>query len=146
MATRSGDVDPMIPLYLQEHAGYTADEVANILTAKSGLLGITGLRDVRDVLAAAGHPIPGWPRRRWTKEQRSQATLGLNMFLYDVQRYLASYLGLLGKVQAIIFTGAVGQNPWIRRHILHGVPAAEGRRVIVVPTDEEQAIAAALPK
>lgn len=144
MATRSGDLDPYIPLYLQSQLGWSAARVSHLLEQRSGLFGITGLRDVRDVLAAAGYPIAGWPRRAWTALQRRHARLGVRMFVYDIQRYLASYLGLLAQPSVIVFTGAIGQNAWIRRQVLSGLPAARGIRIITVPTDEEGAIAETL--
>src|SRR4029077_8686578 len=61
MSTRSGDIDPAIPLFLQEQAGFTAKQVSILLEQRSGLFGLTGLRDMRDILSAAGHPVAGWP-------------------------------------------------------------------------------------
>src|SRR5207247_1991313 len=99
------------------------------------------LRDMRDILSAAGRPVLGWPRQRWTKRQRSRARLALDMFIYDIRRYLSSYLGLLPTVDAIIFTGAIGQNRLVQRLIIRNLPAARGRRVMTVATNEERAIA-----
>lgn len=139
MMTRSGDLDPAIPLFLVRH-GLSVDRVRHMLEERSGLFGLTGLRDMRDVLAAAGHPIPGWPRQQWTAHQRRQARLGLDIFLYDIQRYLASYLGQVNRRALIVFTGAMSKNTWLRRQILRW-PATRGHRVVVIPTDEEMAIA-----
>ncbi len=141
MATRSGDLDPMIPLYLQSQLGWSVRQVSDLLQQRSGLFGLTGLRDIRDVLGAGGHPVPGWPRRRWTAGQRRHARLALAMFIYDIQRYLASYLGLLPQPKVIVFTGAVGQNAWVRSSVLGGVRRPPGIRILTLPTDEEHAIA-----
>lgn len=146
MATRSGDLDPMIPIYLQEHGGFSAHQVANILQHRSGLVGISGLTDVRDVLGAAGHPVAGYPRRQWSTTQQHHAQLALDMFCYDIQRYVASYLGLLPRCDVIVLTGAVGQNTYLRDRIIRGVPAARAVQVISVPANEEQAIAEAVWK
>lgn len=140
MSTRSGDLDPMIPLWLQRR-GYKLGQVINILEQRSGLFGLTGLRDMREILSAAGHPIPDWPPRRWSVRQRRQAKLAIGLFVYDIQRYLSSYIGLVDKLMAIVFTGAIGQNRFVQRQILSGLPAARHQRVMTVPTDEERAIA-----
>lgn len=144
MSTRSGDIDPAIPLYLQQQAGMSARRVTRLLEQESGLFGLTGLRDMRDILGAAGHPVPGWRSRRWTEAERDHARIAVAIFTHDIQRYLSMYLGLLPHVRAIIWTGAIGQNPWIRSQVLTGLPAAAGTRVLVVPADEEQAIADAV--
>ncbi len=144
MATRSGDLDPFIPLYLQTRLGWSPTRVSRLLEQRSGLFGISGLRDIRDVLAAAGHPVRGWPRRVWKPTQRRHARLALRMFIYDIQRYLASYLGMLPQPRLIAFTGAVGNNPWIRQQVLRGVPIVRGLRVVSRPADEEGAIADAV--
>lgn len=140
MSTRSGDLDPMIPLFLQQH-GWSLKKVIDMLQQRSGLFGITGLRDMRDILGAAGHGLPGWPRRSWTAGQRRHARLALDMFVYDIQRYLSSYLGLAPRTAAIVFTGAIGQNKYIQGQIIRSLPAARGYRVLTIPTDEERAIA-----
>ena len=140
MSTRSGDLDATIPLFLQEH-GYSLPAVKKMLQQQSGLFGLTKLRDMRDILGAAGHPVPGWPKRSWTARQRANARLAVSMFVYDVQRYLSSYLGLLPQPRAIIFTGSIGKNRWVQREVIKGVPAAQGIRVLTIPTNEERAIA-----
>ncbi|MBI2984594.1 MAG: hypothetical protein HYY50_03140 [Candidatus Kerfeldbacteria bacterium] len=141
MSTRSGDLDPSIPLYLQTRAHMSPRQVTRLLEERSGLFGLTGLRDVRDVLAAAGHPIPAWPRRRWSRSQRQHARLALAMYLYDIERYLASYLGLLPAPKIMVFTGPVGQNTWIQRQVIKAVPIARGWPVVTIRADEEAAIA-----
>ncbi len=140
MSTRSGDIDPAIPLFLQRQAGMSARRVEKLLEQESGLFGLTGLRDMRDILGAAGHPVAGWPMKRWTTVERDHARVALDLYFHDIRKYLSMYLGLLPTAQVIVFTGSIGQNSWIRQQVLHGVPAA-GRRRLVIPTDEEQAIA-----
>lgn len=144
MATRSGDLDPMVPLYLQTQLRLAPAKVMALLQQQSGLFGLTGLKDIRDVLGAAGHPVPGWPRKRWTASQKRHARLGIQIFIYDIRRYLASYLGLIRRPGVIVFTGAVGQNAWVRHAILTGLQPARGLAVVVIPTDEERAIAEAV--
>lgn len=144
MTTRSGDLDPMIPLYLQTHGGFSIRQVTTMLNRQSGLYGLTGLHDVRDVLEAAGHRVPGWTHRHYSATTRHKAKLALEVFRYDIQRYLGSYIGLSTGLQAIIFTGSVGQNATVRRLIIHGLHIPPGVRRIVVPADEETAIAEAV--
>lgn len=139
MSTRSGHLDSSIPLFLIEH-GYSAKRVEDMLERQSGLLGLTGLRDMRDILAAAGHPVAGWPGRTWTSVQRTRARFALAMFIHDIQFYVASYLGQLDRCDAIVLTGSIGQNLYIQRQIVR-LPAARRLRCLTIPTDEEQAIA-----
>lgn len=146
MATRSGDLDPMIPLFLQTQAKLSVQQVTTMLNHQSGLYGLTGLRDIRDVLAAAGHAVPGWPRRRWSAQQRRQSRLALDIFRYDIQRYLSSYVGLADHLRAIVFTGSVGQNRVVQRLVLRGVNVPRGVKCLTIPTDEERAIAEALQR
>lgn len=144
MATRTGDLDPMIPLYLQERGSWSAARVATMLNKQSGLLGITGLGDMRDILQAAGHPVIGWPRRRWSAVQRRTAKLGLGMYIYSIQRYISMYAGLAPAADVMVFTGAVGCNRTVQQMILRGLSPRRGRRVLTIIADEEQAIAEAV--
>lgn len=144
MATRSGDLDPMIPLYLQTRGGFSVAQVATMLNRQSGLFGLTGLRDIRDVLDSAGHRVPGWSHRTWTARQRKKSKLALDIFRYDIQRYLSSYVGLARGLQSIIFTGPVGQNRTVQRLVLRGLVIPRRVTILTIPTDEETAIAAAV--
>lgn len=145
MATRSGDIDPSIPLYIQEKLGYSARRVEHLLEQHAGLLGLSGLSDMRDVLGAAGHAVPGWPRGHWTATTQKDAKAALDVFVYHVRRTLAGYLGL-STVQAVVFTGPVGGNPVVQKMIWRDLPAARGLKHLTVATDEEQAIVAAVGK
>ncbi len=139
MSTRSGDLDPAIPLFLIQQ-GYSVRQVEQMLQQQSGLFGLTGLQDMRDIMSAAGYHVSLWPKRRWTAQQRQRAKLALVMFIYDIQRYLGSYLGQLDRRAIIVFTGSIGQNPSIRKLVL-AFPGARGRQVMTIPADEETAIA-----
>lgn len=140
MATRSGDIDPAIPLYIQKKLRWSVTRVQNMLEHHSGLIGISGLQDMRDVLSAAGHAVPGWPTKKWSAETRTQAKFALDIFCYHIRRTLSGYLGLLEDPQAIIFTGPIGQNTIIQNMVLKNLPIAQGVRRIAVAADEEQAI------
>ncbi|MBI4414800.1 MAG: acetate kinase [Candidatus Kerfeldbacteria bacterium] len=140
MATRSGSIDPEIPLFLQEKLGWSVRRVKQMLEYESGLKGLCGLHDMRDILGAAGHPVRGWPRRHWPPHVRVQSRQALNVFLYHIRRTLAGYLGLLEQKDAVVFTGPIGENRIIRRLVLRNVPAARRVPHLTVPADEEQAI------
>ncbi len=146
MATRSGSIDPAIPLYLQEKLGWSAQRTYRLLTAESGLVGLSGLSDMRDILSATGHAVSGWPKRRWTAAERVRASRALAVFTYHVRRTLAGYLGLIDGVRAIIFTGPIGANRTIQRLVMKGLPAARGTRPLTISTDEEQYMINAVTK
>lgn len=145
MSTRSGDIDPSIPLYIQEKLGYSARRVEHLLEQHAGLLGLSGLSDMRDVLSAAGHPVVGWPRKHWPVATKTKAKQALDVFIYHVRRTLAGYLGL-SEVQAIVFTGPIGENPVIQKMILRDLPAARSVKRLTVVADEERAIVEAISK
>ncbi len=98
MGTRSGDIDPAIPLFLQNTHGYTAEQVDNILNKESGLLGVSGVSsDSRDVEKAA-------------EEGNERAQLALKIFNDRVIETVAGYYGLMGGADAIVFAGGIGEN------------------------------------
>jgi acetate kinase len=152
MGTRSGDVDPALPAHLFRVAGLAVDEVDRALNHASGLLGLAGDNDVREVtrLAAGGD---------------ENALLALEVYCYRVRCYVGAYYAALGRVDAVVFTAGVGEHSAeIRERSLAGLnglgivvdearnrePAVHARRispdgapvaVLVVPTDEEREIA-----
>jgi len=107
MATRSGDVDPGLLLYLQRAEGLTPDRLERLLYQESGLLGIAGASaDMRALLAS---PEPG-------------ARLAVALYCYRARKYVGSYLAVLGGADAILFGGGVGENaPEIRSRTLEGM-------------------------
>jgi acetate kinase len=140
MLTRSGDIDPAIPLYLQEHLGWPASRVNDLLQNHSGLVGLSGFKDMRDILAAVGKPVAGWPRPRLSAAVRKNSRLALDVFIYRIRLYLAAYLGLTKNPKVIVFTGPMAENRTIQRMILDELPAARGIKTLSVHADEEQAI------
>jgi len=152
MGTRCGDIDPAIVTFIQEKEGMTAAEVDAMMNKKSGILGISGKSsDFRDVEAAA-------------KAGNEVAGIGLNMFDYQVKKYIGSYAAAMGGVDAIVFTAGVGENnQTMRANVAEGLAfmgvkidaeknkirgeevdiSAEGAtvRTLVIPTNEELAIA-----
>lgn len=97
MGTRSGDVDPALPAYLARVAGMGLADVDTALNKESGLLGMCGANDMREVwrLADAGD---------------EDARLALEVYGYRVRAYVGAYYAALGRVDAVAFTGGVGEN------------------------------------
>lgn len=152
MGTRSGDIDPAVVFHLGRVADMSIDELDNLLNRRSGMLGLTGSSDLRDVhdRIAAGD---------------ADARLALDVYCHRLKKYIGAYLAVLGGVDAIAFTAGVGENDDVVRlqalqgleHLgIHVDPARnEGRKkaetlistddspvkVYVVPTNEELEIA-----
>ncbi|GGP54838.1 acetate kinase [Shewanella saliphila] len=153
MGTRCGDLDPSIIFHLVKQLGYTLDEVNNLLNKQSGLLGISELtNDCRGI-------------EEGYQDGHKGATLALEIFCYRLAKYIASYTVPLGRLDAIIFTGGIGENSdLIREKVLNlleifnfevdntlnkaarfgqeGVITKPGSPVaMVIPTNEEWVIA-----
>lgn len=98
MGTRCGDIDPSLPTYLVEQLGYSAAKVNEMLNKESGLLGISKFsNDCRTLEQQA-------------KEGNQQAQLALDMFIYRLVKYIGAYLAIVGPLDALIFTGGIGEN------------------------------------
>lgn len=152
MGTRSGDVDPALGAYLTRAAGMDVDAVDDLLNRRSGMLGMSGSHDLRDVVAAA-------------EAGDEAATLALDVYCYRIRKYVGAYAAVLGRVDAIAFTAGVGENSAaVRAGALAGLEAfgieldlarnaersdverdiataSSPVRVLVIPTDEELEIA-----
>lgn len=125
MGTRSGDIDPAIVFYMQRELGMSVDEVDKELNKKSGLLGICGDNDVRNII----------------ESDDEKSKLALTMMIRRIQKYIGSYMAILGDIDAIVFTGGIGENSqYIRERILES-KLFEKREVLVIKTDEELEIA-----
>jgi acetate kinase len=157
MGTRSGDLDPAITFYLAGKPEYKSlKNIDALLNKKSGLLGVSGVsNDMRTVCQAAA-------------EGNRRAQLAIDIFCYRIRKYLGAYAAVVPKLDAVIFTGGIGENAApIRAKAVEGlaanlgialdarknaaavggqeadVSAADSRvHVLVVPTNEEKAIAA----
>ena len=151
MGTRSGDIDPAAVEFLRAKLNLKPEEVVNYLNKKCGILGISGFSsDCRDLTAAS-------------EEGNERATLALEMLAYRVKKYVGSYIAVLGGVDAIVFTGGIGENSdLIRKLVMEDMEycgakidleknAVRGTtyintedskvKVMVVPTNEELSIA-----
>jgi acetate kinase len=122
MATRSGSVDPGLVLWLEEHAGMPPRELASTLESRSGLTGLAGTGDMREVLsrAAAGD---------------ERAVLGRDVYVHRLHASIAAMAAALGGLDVLVFTGGVGENsPEIRSR------AAAGLAFLGVAVDEDRNI------
>jgi acetate kinase len=97
MGTRSGDIDPSILFHLINQLGYDPEQVNTLLNKRSGMLGLTGFSDMRDIGKAAN-------------EGNKDAVLALEMYAYRVKKYIGSYAAALNGLDAMVFTGGVGEN------------------------------------
>ncbi|MBD0736843.1 acetate/propionate family kinase [Streptomyces sp. CBMA29] len=152
MGTRSGDLDPAVVFHLERVAGMGTDEIDTLLNKRSGLLGLCGANDMREI------------GRRMAEGDRA-AQLAFDVYAHRIRRYVGAFSAVLGRVDAIAFTAGVGENSAaVREAALLGldnlgvtmdpvrnavrgtaarlVSAASSRvAVAVVPTDEELEIA-----
>ena len=152
MGSRSGDLDPAILMYLSRVADYTPDQLDLLLNRESGLVGLTGLNDMRDVSLAATAGDPG-------------STLALEIYAHRIRHYVGAYFALLGGLDAVVFTAGVGENSAdVRARVIgplahlgltldesrNAVPGGGARKisgegasvsVLVIPTNEELEIA-----
>jgi acetate kinase len=97
MGTRSGDLDPAIPFYLIRQLGYSPEQVESLLNKESGLKGVCGAGDMREIQQRA--------------DQGDEfALLALEIFCYRVKKYIGAYLAVLGRLDALVFTGGIGEN------------------------------------
>ncbi|MDR2098457.1 MAG: acetate kinase [Rickettsiales bacterium] len=152
MGTRSGDIDPAIFAYLSAKTGKSAKEIETVLNKESGLLGISRISN--DMRALHGKSLEG----------DEGAILAIAMFAYRARKYVGAYMAVLGRVDAIVFTGGMGEKAeYVRAAILDGMenfgveidPAknvaelkeaviskdSSRTKVMVVPTREELVIA-----
>jgi len=140
MSTRSGSIDPAIPLYLIRKLKMTEEEVNGLLNKHSGLFGLSGFWDMREILIKAGYAVPSFKLKgKTTKREKEICKLTINLFIYNIKKYLGAYAAILGKVDALIFTAGIGErSSIIRQLILKGLPKY---KALVIPTNEELMIA-----
>jgi acetate kinase len=97
MGSRSGDLDPAIVYFLGTKLNMSFEQIDQLLNKESGLLGISGYNDMRDIES-----------RRAQGDAAAQ--LALDMYTYRIKKYIGAYLAALGRVDALVFTAGVGQN------------------------------------
>jgi acetate kinase len=152
MGTRSGDLDPAALEYIMSQTGMDIHEVTTALNKKSGLKGVCGVNDMREVVAAAA-------------DGNEQAETALQMYAYRIQKYIGAYMAVVPDLDAIVFTAGIGENSDpIRSRVCAGLEhlgirldealnvkrSGEAReiqegsapiRILVLPTNEELQIA-----
>ena len=152
MGSRCGDLDPAIHFYLSQHLGLTVPDLDDLFNRQSGLLGLCGVNDMREIHRLAG-------------EGNERAELAIGITALRIRKYIGAYYAELGRVDAIVFTGGIGENdPEIRRRTCSGldnmgivlderanlskergeraISAADSQvQIMVIPTNEELAIA-----
>lgn len=105
MGTRSGDIDQSVIFYLVNSLGYSLEKVETMLQKKSGMLGLTGYSDLRDIESAA-------------EKGDENCQLALNMFAYRVKKYIGSYASAMNGLDGIVFTAGVGENSILIRKMI----------------------------
>lgn len=152
MGTRCGDLDPSIPFFLEQWTGQNSGLIEELLNRESGLKGICGASDMREIerLARAGD---------------ARARLAIDMYCYRIRKYIGGYLPELQRLDALVFTGGIGENsPHIRAESCRGLEhlgivldedannapldqameiqaTGSGSRILVIRSDEELEIA-----
>lgn len=97
MGTRCGDIDPAIIFYLGRKTGFSQDKIETLLNKHSGLKGICGINDMREIA-------------RMAAEGNAPARLAIEMYCYRIKKYIGAYNAVLGDVDALVFTGGIGEN------------------------------------
>ncbi len=100
MGTRCGAIDPSAVTYVADKHGFTPDEMSQYMNKKSGFLGVSGVSsDNRDLTAAA-------------EQGNQRAKLAQDILAYEIQKYIGSYAAAMNGVDAVLFTGGIGENSW----------------------------------
>ena len=152
MGSRSGDIDHAIIFYLVDKLGYTLNEVNSMLQKESGMLGLTGYSDLRDIESEA-------------KKGNRECQIALDMNAYRIKKYIGAYAAAMNGLDAIVFTAGIGENSVIIRKLVCtnmeflGIELDEEKnniranrlteihsensktKILIVPTDEEVEIA-----
>jgi acetate kinase len=152
MGTRCGDIDPSLPFYLMRQTGMSPEDVENLLNRESGLKGICSVSDMREIQDRAA-------------QGNERAILAIEMFCYRIKKYIGAFCAVLGKIDAVVFTGGIGENAVdIRQRVCEGMEHlgisvdpernaasrgsvaeiqknALGVKVLVIQTNEEREIA-----
>ncbi len=153
MGTRSGDIDPGLIFHMNRQLRLSLDRIDNILNRESGLLGVSGVtNDMRQIIENS-------------KSGNKRCELALEMFAYQVKKYIGAYAAAMGGIDAVVFTAGIGENsPLIRAMVCEGLEFLGIRldetnnnetigkeqtisspgskvKVLVIPTNEERMIA-----
>ena len=143
MQTRPGDLDPGVILALLRQEEMSISELSQLLYKKSGILGIAGFGDFRDLRRAAGIAEDGSENNSsFDEETKKRATLALEMYVWQVRKIVGAYTVLLGGLDCLVFTGAIGYgSPAIRQLICENLQFLPSFKVLTVEPQEELVIA-----
>ncbi len=145
MGTRCGDLDPALHVHLHRQVGWSLDEIDRVLNRESGLKGLAGENDIRELtrLVDAGDEA---------------ARLAFDVYCYRIRKYVGAYYAVLGRVDAVVFTAGVGQHAApVREASLRGLEglgihldagrnaAASGREPVVVSADDSPVAVLVVP-
>ena len=152
MGTRSGDIDPALPFFLAKNLHMTLPEIDDLLNKKSGLKGLCGTNDMREV---EGNAIAG----------NERAKMALQIYCYRIKKYIGAFAAVLGELNALVFTAGIGENsPEVRKRCCQGLDILDIKidedrnkehgqhileinvvpsrvKILVIPTNEEKKIA-----
>jgi acetate kinase len=152
MGTRSGNIDPSVIFHLVNQLGYDIEQVSTLLNKKSGMLGLTGFSDMRTI-------------KNEIEKGNEEAKLAYDMYAYRIRKYIGSYTAVLNGLDAIVFTGGVGENDSLTRKLvttnldylginlddeknelrfngIHEINKIDSKvKILIVPTNEELEIA-----
>lgn len=152
MGTRSGDIDASVIFHLTEQLGYDAQQASNLLNKQSGMLGLSGHSDMRDI-------------RKAIEEGNEDAKLAYDMYAYRIKKYIGAYAAVLNGLDAVVFTAGIGENDNVirervctnmeflgmclnpekndlRKNDIHEISTDESSvKILVIPTNEELEIA-----
>jgi len=127
MITRAGDLDPGIIDYLGREMKLGCDEINDILNHKSGICGMTGLTDMKQVLLKARNGDP-------------RCKLAIEMYVYRIVKYIYAYYGVLQGLDMLVFSGGVGENSHeIRQKIIDKLQILDVK-AMVIHTEEDREI------
>jgi acetate kinase len=157
MGTRSGDIDQSLVFYMVNTLGYSVEAVNNLLLKESGMLGLTGFSDLRDIEALA-------------EQGNEECQLALEMNSYRIKKFIGSYTAVMNGLDAIVFTAGIGENSSCMRKLVctgmdyFGIHLDEAKnevrskelreinttqsktKILVIPTNEELEIAIQVQK
>ena len=120
MGTRSGDIDPAVIFHLVNQLGYELEQVNTLLNKQSGMLGLSGFSDMRDI----GKSV---------QEGNGDSELALEMYAYRIKKYIGAYAAVLNGLDAIVFTAGVGENDMDTRQRI-----CSGMQFLGIHLDEEK--------
>ena len=129
-SNRCGDVDPYVSVFMHDYAGLEYEDIEETLQKKSGLLGISGVsNDLRDIIEAA-------------ENGNDRAKLAFDIYCKEVTGYIGRFAALMGGIDAIAFTGGIGENSeLLRSRVLERLAFLGDLKILVIPANEELGVA-----